>query len=195
MSLNNGKMVNGENGKKKVHKDEPFTILPITPLPKKISDFLKKHHVATLATSTNNTPWVAHCFYAFMEKEMCLVFTTDTETRHGQEMTENQNVSVGIAWETKVVGQIRGAQCSGRVYKVEKSKGRRVERSDPSTFRPFDSLTAAKAAKSAYLKKFPFAALMKTQLWIFVIDSIKYTDNRLGFGKKLYWERDSNHDV
>jgi uncharacterized protein YhbP (UPF0306 family) len=170
----------------------PLDPSTLRPLDKKISDFFQKHHVATLATSSNNTPWVAHCFYAFMEKEMCLVFTTDTETRHGQEMTENQNVSVGIAWETKIVGQIRGAQCSGRVYKVEKSKGRRVEESlnsrDLSTLRLFNLSTAA---KSSYLRRFPYAALMKTQLWIFVIESIKYTDNRLGFGKKLYWEREA----
>ena len=138
---------------------------------KKISDFLKKHHVLTLATTKNNTPWVAHCFYAFLEKEMCLVFTTDSDTEHGKQMLENPNVSVGIVWETKVIGQIRGMQCTGNIKK------------------PNSSEITSSAAKIAYLKRFPYAALMKTQLWIIQIEEIKYTDNRLGFGKKLKWSR------
>ena len=39
------------------------------------------------------------------------------------------------------------------------------------------------------LKKFPYAVLMKTTLWILEIEYIKMTDNRLGFGKKLIWEK------
>jgi len=136
----------------------------------------------TLATSKDNFPWVAHCFYAFMEKEMVLVFTTDDDTRHGQEMKENETVSAGIAWETKAVGQIRGAQIEGRVVKIEKSKPERRKTSDERRLPP----------KLAYLKRFPYAALMKTTLWVLEIESIKYTDNRLGFGKKLKWSRMSN---
>lgn len=179
-----------------LEKVQPFNSSTIQPCNRKISDFLRKHHLATLATSSNNTPWVAHCFYAFLEKEMCLVFTTDSKTRHGKEMIENSQVSVGIAWETKIVGQIRGAQCSGQVLKVEKSKGEngKMVKGDLFTPLPFHPFTLSPfslfpAAKAAYLKRFPYAVLMKTELWILVIDSIKYTDNRLGFGKKLFWER------
>lgn len=133
----------------------------------------------TLATSKDNVPWVAHCFYAFMEKEMVLVFTTDPETRHGQEMQENEQVSVGIAWETKIVGQIRGAQITGRV-KQASNLPLQVEGA------------GGRSPKVAYLKRFPYALLMKTTLWILEIETIKYTDNRLGFGKKLNWSRESD---
>ena len=44
-------------------------------------------------------------------------------------------------------------------------------------------------AKSGYLKRFPVAALMDTQLWVVKLTFIKMTDNRLGFGKKLVWEK------
>lgn len=143
----------------------------------KIKAFLKKHHVMTLATSKDNVPWVAHCFYAFMEEEMVLVFTTDPETRHGLEMKENEQVSVGISWETKIVGQIRGAQITGKVKKVEKQKNERRKTKDER--------------RLSYLKRFPYALLMKTNLWVLEIETIKYTDNRLGFGKKLHWGRKS----
>ena len=46
-----------------------------------------------------------------------------------------------------------------------------------------------KKARTAYLKKFPYAVLMKTSLWDLWIIYIKMTDNRLGFGKKLIWEK------
>jgi uncharacterized protein len=42
-------------------------------------------------------------------------------------------------------------------------------------------------SKTAYLKRFPVAILMETHLWIVRLTLIKYTDNRLGFGKKLVW--------
>jgi uncharacterized protein YhbP (UPF0306 family) len=47
----------------------------------------------------------------------------------------------------------------------------------------------ASKAKSAYLKRFPYAALMNTSLWIVDVSYIKMTDNRMGFGKKLIWEK------
>lgn len=161
-------------------------------LDKKIASFLKKHHVLTLATSKDNIPWVAHCFYAFLEKEMCLVFTTDDSTRHGEEMRDNSSVSVGISWETKIVGQVRGAQISGFARKVEEPAPDMIQgqmsnvQGLPSSL---DLRLSTKQAKAAYLKRFPYTVLMKTNLWVIEIESIKYTDNRLGFGKKLIWER------
>jgi uncharacterized protein YhbP (UPF0306 family) len=43
-------------------------------------------------------------------------------------------------------------------------------------------------ARMAYLKRFPYAALSGTPVWIVEITYAKFTDNRLGFGKKLVWE-------
>jgi uncharacterized protein YhbP (UPF0306 family) len=44
-------------------------------------------------------------------------------------------------------------------------------------------------ASRAYLRRFPVAALMETRLWMVELTHIKMTDNRLGFGKKLVWEK------
>lgn len=177
----------------KSDNDGLFDLSTFRPLDSRISRFLKKHHVLTLATAAENTPWVAHGFYAFLEKEACLVFTTDPDTRHGQEMLANPRVSCGVAWETRRIGQIRGVQIAGSAARVEKPKGRKVEKSnslgptDLSTFQPFDLSTVA---RRAYLRRFPYAAAMKLDLWVLVMESVKYTDNRMGFGKKLVWERE-----
>ena len=160
----------------------------------RIVKFIRKHHVLTLASSRHNIPWTAHCFYAFLEEEKALVFTSDDDTRHAREMLANQVVAGGIALETKVVGKIRGIQLTGRAFKAEKQKSRKAEskRKEEGTMDKNNLQPATRnlqQARRAYLTRFPYAALMKTTLWILEIDTIKFTDNRLGFGKKLHWER------
>ena len=135
----------------------------------KIITFLKKHHVLTLATVSGDQPWVANCFYAFMEEEMSFVFTSGLETRHIQEVSRNKKVAGNVVLETSIVGKIQGIQFSGT---RELAEGEVLEK-----------------VKPAYLKRFPFAALMDTTLWILPVDYLKMTDNRLGFGKKLLWQR------
>lgn len=137
---------------------------------KRIVDFIQDHHVLTLATSTNGQPWCANCFYTYLEEACAFVFTSDDSTRHIQEATQNGRVAGSVVLETSVVGKIRGLQFTGDLIIPEGE--------------------LAKSAKRAYMKKFPFAALMDTTLWTLKLDHIKMTDNRLGFGKKLIWQKD-----
>ena len=135
----------------------------------RIIKFIKKHHVLTIATSADGEPWCANCFYAYMEEENCFIFTTDDDTRHGREFEMNSRVAGSVVLETTVVGKIQGIQFQGLVSRPEKDEEKKVN--------------------SAYLKRFPFAALMDTSLWVVKLTHVKFTDNRLGFGKKLVWER------
>jgi hypothetical protein len=52
-----------------------------------------------------------------------------------------------------------------------------------------DLVSSYEPIRNTYLKRFPFALAAKLDLWILYIDYIKMTDNLLGFGKKLIWER------
>ena len=133
----------------------------------RIIKFFRKHHVLSIATSVDNVPWTANCFYVYLEEENALVFTTDPETRHGKEFIGNPNVAGSVVLETLIIGKIRGIQFQGVISEPE---GELLSK-----------------AKWAYLKKFPPAALMDTHLWIVKLTLIKMTDNRLGFGKKLLW--------
>jgi len=135
---------------------------------KRIVNFFKKHHVLTIATSSGDEPWCASCFYVYLREDNALVFTTDPKTRHGQEFSKNSAVAGTVALETKIIGKILGIQFSGIISEPE------------------DDLAAK--AKNAYLKRFPVAMLMETHLWVVRLTFIKFTDNRLGFGKKLIWE-------
>jgi uncharacterized protein YhbP (UPF0306 family) len=135
----------------------------------RIIRFFRKHHVLTIATTVDNEAWCANCFYAYLEKDNVLVFTTDADTRHGKEFVMNPVVAGSVVLETKIIGMIRGIQFQGIVSE------------------PKDEML--NIAKSAYLKRFPFAALMETRLWVVDLTLIKMTDNRLGFGKKVIWEK------
>lgn len=133
----------------------------------RITRFLKRHHVMTVATSAGNEPWCASCFYVYIDTDNLFVLTTDDSTRHGREFTQNPVVAGTVALETMVAGKIRGIQMQGTIYKPEGD--------------------ALGRAKTSYLKRFPVAVLMDIHLWAIKPAYIKMTDNRLGFGKKLVW--------
>ena len=137
---------------------------------KRIVEFINEHHVLTLATSVGNNPWCANCFYIYLEEENCFVFTSDDKTKHVQDVIANENVAGSVVLETKTIGKIQGIQFCGIMEKPKKD--------------------LATIAKKTYLKRFPYALLMKTSLWIVKPSRIKMTDNRLGFGKKLIWEKE-----
>ncbi|MDR0560924.1 MAG: hypothetical protein LBG92_12230 [Prevotellaceae bacterium] len=136
----------------------------------KIIKFIKKHHVFTLASCINNLPYCANLFYALLEEEFCLVFVSDRETRHICEMLQNELVAGTIVLETKVVGKIQGLQFCGRMKELS------------------DSLRAK--AKRAYIRRFPYSAVMlDAEYWAVEFEYLKLTDNSLGFGKKIIWEK------
>jgi uncharacterized protein YhbP (UPF0306 family) len=134
---------------------------------RRIIEFFRKHHVLTIATTVDDEPWCANCFYVYLEEENSLVFTTDADTRHGREFLKNSRVAGSVVLETMVIGKIRGIQFQGIVSEPEGE--------------------SESKSKWAYLKRFPPAALMNTHLWVVKLTLIKMTDNRFGFGKKLLW--------
>jgi uncharacterized protein YhbP (UPF0306 family) len=139
---------------------------------KRITDLIKKHHVLTLATSFENLPWCAHCFYTYLEEKNWLVFTSEAVTKHVTDALANPEVAGGIVLETMNVGKIRGIQLRGSMRQPGPEESNLV--------------------KSAYLKRFPFAVLLNiSSLWILEITYIKMTDNRLGFGTKAIWEKET----
>ncbi|MEE4197868.1 MAG: pyridoxamine 5'-phosphate oxidase family protein [Bacteroidales bacterium] len=137
------------------------------PVDQRIIDFIQKHHVLTLATSSQDIPYGANCFYVYDPEENLLIFTSDPETKHVQDVLQQNTVAGTIVLETNVIGKIQGVQFQG---KMTEPRGELL-----------------KKVKSKYLKRFPVAMLMKTTLWVVKLTFLKFTDNRLGFGKKLIW--------
>ncbi len=138
---------------------------------KRITDFIHKHHIFTLATSAGNIPYTCTCFYVYINELNMFVFTSDHGTRHVDELLAQPRVAGAVALETTMVGKIQGIQFTGG---AEELKGDLYD-----------------IALNAYLKKFPVATFKKLVLWSIVPDFIKMTHNRLGFGTKLIWNQES----
>lgn len=136
---------------------------------KKVVTFLAEHHLMTLATSCDNVPHTSNMFYHFDPASLCFIFTSKDETKHVADVLKNNKVAFNVALETKNVAKIQGLQMTGRM--------RRPEGDD------------LKNMKKLYLKAFPFAVVMDLDIWVIDLESYKFTDNTLGFGKKLLWER------
>jgi len=134
---------------------------------KRILAFINEHHVLTLATVNDNKPYCCTCFYVYLEQLNCFVFTSDEDTKHISDIRKQNYTAVSIALETSMVGKIRGIQITGITSDLV---GEQLA-----------------IAKKTYIKKFPIARLAALHLWKFEPDFIKMTDNRLGFGKKLFW--------
>jgi uncharacterized protein YhbP (UPF0306 family) len=138
-------------------------------LHKRIKTLLRRHYLLSIATVSDRGPWCASCFYAWDEENNTLVITSDLTTRHGSEFHTNPSVAGTIALETWRVGRIRGIQFTGTISEPEGE--------------------ALSSARRIYLKRFPYAALADIHLWVIELNHIKLTDNRLGFGKKIIWNR------
>ena len=131
----------------------------------KVELFLAKHHLLSLATLSENSPYSASLFYAYTHESVSFIVASDTKTEHIQNVLSNPNVSGTVALETDEIGKIQGIQFQGQMQVATKEEG------------------------TEYFKAFPYAKVMHPTLWLITINTIKMTDNRLGFGKKLYWDR------
>ncbi len=132
----------------------------------RIVRFLRKHHVLTLATADQRgMPYCSNAFYCYDAARNMFVFTSDLTTRHGREMELNPRIAASVVLETRIVGRVQGLQLCGE-----------AERADDQ-------------ARKAYIKRFPYAALAELTLWTIRPDYMKLTDNTLGFGKKLIWNK------
>ncbi len=85
---------------------------------------------------------------------------------------ERAKVAGTVNGQPKTVALIRGVQFKGEI--------RRLHGDEEAEMR------------KRYVKRFRFARMLSAPVWEIRPDELKFTDNTLGFGKKLYWLRDSS---
>ncbi len=135
-------------------------------LDRRIVKFIGSHHVLTLATSREDgAPYCCNAFYGYDGERNSFVFASNADTQHAEHMSQRSRVAASIVLESRVVGRLKGLQITGRI----------VEGDDDD--------------RRCYLAAFPFAAVTPLTLWRLEPDFMKYTDNTLGFGKKLIWQK------
>ena len=130
-----------------------------------IKQYIRDNHVFTLCTTRSlGDIWCA-------KSQMRLVFLSEKKTRHAQMMQENLLVAGSICTQEIAVSGLQGIQFTGAV----------------SLLTGKDDINARKH----YCLRFPVAlAAIHVPLWELQLQEIKMVNNQLGFGTKLYWQRD-----
>lgn len=132
-----------------------------------IANFIETHSILTLATSFGDEPYCANLFYDYLPEEGCLVITSDKNTKHIRDISHNIFIAGSIIESCS--SSYRGMQFQGVISEPRED--------------------FAQKARAHYLKKYPFASGMNTTLWVIDFTLVKYTDSKLGFGKKLIWKK------
>ena len=136
-----------------------------------ISRWLGKQHVVTWCVSRDDELWCANAFYVFDPETVAFYLLSDEKTRHGQMTGERAKVAGTVNGQPKTVALIRGVQFKGEIRLLAGEE--------------------AVAMRKRYVSRFPVARMLSAPVWEIRPDELKFTDNTLGFGKKLYWLRDS----
>lgn len=133
---------------------------------------MEKQKVATICClDDEGKPYCFSCFYAYDPDKKLLYFKSSHNSNHASYLELSPNVAGTIQQDKLNVLAIQGIQFTGLVYEADEE--------------------ASSVAKHIYHKKYPFALAMAGEIWIIEPKQIKMTDNSLGFGKKLLWERES----
>lgn len=134
-----------------------------------IVQFISLQTVLSLAVSNAAEPYSASCFYAFEPQNKLLVFKSDPETKHMRTALENRRVAGTILPDLFDAKHIHGIQFTGKLL--------------------LENASLQALAGECYYTKYPFAKEHAGVVWVVELDWIKMTDNALGFGKKITWQK------
>lgn len=139
---------------------------------KRIWKFISECEVFTLATVYQDQPYCTPCFYAFDEIDQLLIFKSNMETKHVQDLLKNPTVAGSIVPKKLTIGQVKGIQFTGIAQRVQQG-----------------ICTDPLKLEQIYYGRLPIARTVDGELWFITLETAKLTDSKLGFGKKLKWAR------
>ena len=135
-----------------------------------ISKWLAKQHVVSWCVAKEGELWGANAFYVYDAQRVAFYLLSEETTRHGQMTGQQAPVAGTINGQPKTVALIRGVQFKGEIRLLSGDE--------------------ADEKRALYVKRFPVARMLSAPVWELRLDELKFTDNTLGFGKKLHWLRD-----
>jgi len=136
-----------------------------------IIHFISKQTCASVCcvNELEKSPYCFSCFYAFNSEKGLFYFKSSKEACHSMIMATNPLVAGTILPDKLNVLQIKGIQFQGAILT--------------------DDHPLAKEAFTHYHKHHPMALAVPGHMWTIQITDIKMTDNSLGFGTKITWNR------
>lgn len=136
-----------------------------------IVSFMQAQTAATICCiDDHHRPYCFNAFYAFDESKATIYFKSQLmKTHHGPLLSEREHVSGTIVPDELDKVLVKGIQFVGRVQKND----------------IFDIQSAMH-----YHTRHPMAMAVPGEMWTIHVDYIKFTDNAMGFGHKLIWQRE-----
>lgn len=137
---------------------------------KPIIEFLQNNKIAGICfLDKENNPYCINCFYFFDDENGILVFKSSYGTTHDSLVLTDAKVAGTILPDSLDPLKIKGIQFTGLI----------LDKLLPDTFK----------LSSQYTKKYPLSLTMPGYIWAVKLETIKYTNNTLGFGNKTLWKR------
>ena len=136
----------------------------------RLIDFIEGQKIASICcVDKNHTPYCFSCFYAFDKEKKLIYFKTSAQSHHALVFIQNPVVAGTIQPDKLSLLAIKGVQFTGTIVSTNSN--------------------LCLNADEVYHKKYPFARAMPGEVYTIQPDFIKMTDNTLGFGKKITWQR------
>ncbi len=135
-----------------------------------IIHFLEQQNCASVCCIDEaGKPYCFSCFYAFSRIDGLIYFKSSANSHHANLLKKNSFIAGTVLPDKLNKLTIKGIQFEAIVL---------------DTQHPL-----VKKRLNNYYKKHPAALAMPGDIWILQIEYIKMTDNTLGFGKKIIWNR------
>jgi uncharacterized protein YhbP (UPF0306 family) len=139
-----------------------------------IVDFIEKQKTASVCClDEENNPYCFSIFYVFDKAERRLHFKSSGSSNHARYLLQNKRVAGTILPDKLNMLAIRGLQFTGSIV---------------------ESIAAHHHATIEYHKKIPLALAMAGEVWTIQLETIKMTDNTIGLGKKIHWQREDLYE-
>jgi uncharacterized protein len=137
----------------------------------RIDKFIRQQTCASVCcVDEQNNPHCFSCFYSYDASESCLYYKSSFDRQHSAILLKNPVVAGTILPDKLDLLKINGVQFEGIVLSLNHP--------------------LANEASSHYYRRHPVALTMSGEIWTIQINKIKLTDNTLGFGTKINWERE-----
>lgn len=135
-----------------------------------ISNFIAQQTVASVCCSgPEGDLHCFSCYYAYNENQELLYFKTSDDSLHMQYLLKNALLAGTILPDKLNKLSIKGIQFNGELLRTSHAQDN--------------------DAAKLYHRRFPFALAMPGIVYTIKLNRLKMTDNTLGFGTRLVWDR------
>jgi uncharacterized protein YhbP (UPF0306 family) len=140
----------------------------------RVLDYLRAHHVMTLATHGAGGPWAAAVFY--VNDGFTLYFLSGPKSRHALNLAGHPRVAATVQTDYADWPEIKGVQLEGVAGEITGAEEKRARALYGGKFPVVGKLAKAPAAI--------VAALAKVRWYRVVPERLHFVDNSVGFGHR-----------